>query len=90
MFSGCGHCQRFGPIFDEVGLTVRDRVLVAKVNCERFGRLCQHLGVRAFPTVLFFPGLTGTGKEINDRNHDDIVRFVDNELARSRMRHDEL
>ncbi len=92
---GCGHCQHFSPTFDDISLDLRDLILTAKINCERFQNLCAHESVRAYPTVRFYPGGNdGYGEEVPNRAPEYIVGFVHDRLERmarqTGIRHDEL
>ena len=95
IYVGCGHCQHFAPVFDDVALELRHLLLTAKVDCERFGNLCAHARIRAYPTVRFFPGdddEDSVGVEITNRSPENIIRVVEEKLhARTQaIRHDEL
>ena len=30
-------------------------VLIAQINCDTHGRLCQQAGIRGYPSVIFYP-----------------------------------
>ena len=91
---GCGPCQQFAPVFEDIGLSLRDDVKAGKVNCDRFQQLCRQLGIRSYPTVRYYSGSSYT--ELKNRDFDYIVDFVEQRLfeegeSRSkRLRHDEL
>ncbi len=76
-------------------MDLRDLILTAKINCERFQHLCSHEGVRAYPTVRFYPGgHEGYGEEVPNRAPEYIVGFVKDRLERmvkqAGVQHDEL
>ncbi|MBS3088576.1 thioredoxin [Candidatus Pacearchaeota archaeon] len=50
----CGPCQMFGPIFDEVGNEMKDKVVFGKVNVDDGVELAQRFQVMSVPTILFF------------------------------------
>jgi len=79
-FSGCGHCQHFSPLYDDISLELRDLILTAKVNCERFQNLCASERVRAYPTVKLY--WEGRGEELTNQQPDYIVSFVHDRLER--------
>lgn len=89
---GCGHCQHFAPTYDDISIELRDVVFAYKVNCERFGQLCNAQGVRAYPTVRFYPGATHVGQDIHNRQANYIVQWVTAQVDRlnERITHDEL
>eukprot|EP00095_Tigriopus_kingsejongensis_P011857 maker-scaffold180_size281610-snap-gene-0.26 protein:Tk11857 transcript:maker-scaffold180_size281610-snap-gene-0.26-mRNA-1 annotation:"-like protein subfamily c member 10" len=88
----CGHCQHFAPVFEDVALSLRGEVTCAKINCDRFQNLCRDQGVKGYPTVKFYLGLSDAGMEVKSRQPDKIVSFAESELVkRKRHRnHDEL
>ena len=55
--SGCGHCKRLAPAYEEVGKAFDnvDSVLIAKVDADSERDLGSRFGVRGFPTLKFFP-----------------------------------
>ena len=57
MPSGCGHCKRLAPAYEEVGRAFDnvDSVLIAKVDADSERDLGSRFGVRGFPTLKFFP-----------------------------------
>jgi hypothetical protein len=61
-------------------LELRDLILTAKVNCERFQNLCSAERVRAYPTVKLY--WEGRGEELANRQADYIVGFVNDRLER--------
>jgi len=44
----------FGPIFDEVGNEMKDKVVFGKVNVDDGVELAQRFQVMSVPTILFF------------------------------------
>ena len=55
--SGCGHCKRLAPAYEEVGMAFdnSDEVIIAKVDCDAEKALGKRFGVSGFPTLKFFP-----------------------------------
>jgi hypothetical protein len=47
------------------------------VNCDRFQQLCRQLGIKAYPTVKYFPGNTDRGENINARDGPNILDIVE-------------
>lgn len=55
--SGCGHCKRLAPAYEEVGMAFdnSDEVIIAKVDCDAEKALGKRFGVSGYPTLKFFP-----------------------------------
>jgi protein disulfide-isomerase len=52
----CHHCQKMAPNWEQLGKEVKGRLNIGEVNCEVESRLCKDLGVRGYPTLMFFMG----------------------------------
>ncbi|KAF4126768.1 protein disulfide-isomerase [Geosmithia morbida] len=75
----CPHCQAMGPTWDQLAKTMRGKLNVGEVNCDKEGRLCKDVSARAYPTILFFKG--GERSEYNGlRGLGDFVQYADNAL----------
>ncbi|KAJ7345566.1 hypothetical protein JRQ81_001516 [Phrynocephalus forsythii] len=51
----CGPCQNFAPEFEILAKTVKGKVKAGKVDCQAYPHTCQSAGIRAYPTVKFYP-----------------------------------
>uniref|UniRef100_A0A4W3JP26 DnaJ homolog subfamily C member 10 n=1 Tax=Callorhinchus milii TaxID=7868 RepID=A0A4W3JP26_CALMI len=51
----CGPCQNFAPEFEILARSVKDKVKAGKVDCQSYPQTCQTAGIRAYPTVKFYP-----------------------------------
>ena len=76
----CGHCTRFMPELEDLARVVRGQVRVGKVNCEKFGKMCDKASVRAYPTLRYVRGRNGqeryVSQDIQERDGDKIVEIV--------------
>ncbi|XP_065051980.1 dnaJ homolog subfamily C member 10-like [Rhopilema esculentum] len=52
----CGHCTQFAPVFEKIAKRLSGTVKAAKVNCEENYNLCREAGIRAYPSLRFYPG----------------------------------
>jgi len=52
----CGHCKKLHPLWERLGETDLDGVRVGRVDCTRQQSLATRYAIRAYPTLLFFPG----------------------------------
>ncbi|XP_053126084.1 dnaJ homolog subfamily C member 10 [Hemicordylus capensis] len=58
----CGPCQNFAPEFEILAKTVKGKVKAGKVDCQAYAHTCQSAGIKAYPTVKFYP-YQGTKKD---------------------------
>lgn len=52
----CPHCQAMAPTWQQLAKTMRGKLNVGEVNCDKESRLCKDVGARAYPTIMFFKG----------------------------------
>jgi DnaJ family protein C protein 10 len=84
----CGHCQVFSPTFEALAAKLEGKVKFGKVNCQFEQYLCQIVGIRAFPTIRFYPlgsshGLDwSSGDNIELYDYDSILNVVQNKVKK--------
>ena len=75
----CHHCQAMGPTWDQLAKTMRGKLNVGEVNCDKESRLCKDVGAKSYPTILFFKG--GERAEYRGlRGLGDFVQYADSAL----------
>ena len=52
----CGPCRALGPIVEQVGDEMADRLAVYKCNVDEEGELAQRFGIMSIPTLILFKG----------------------------------
>ncbi|TFB03450.1 hypothetical protein CCMA1212_004646 [Trichoderma ghanense] len=52
----CPHCQDMAPTWEQLAKSMKGKLNIGEVNCDKESRLCKDVGARAFPTILFFKG----------------------------------
>ncbi|KAK6348936.1 hypothetical protein TWF730_009697 [Orbilia blumenaviensis] len=55
----CGHCKKMAPTYDELGdafESVKDQVVIAKVDADKHRELGKRFDVKGFPTLKWFDG----------------------------------
>lgn len=50
----CHHCMKVKPTWDELAKAVQGKLNIGEVNCDVESRLCKDVGVRGYPTFMFF------------------------------------
>uniref|UniRef100_A0A8C2ESX3 DnaJ homolog subfamily C member 10 n=1 Tax=Cyprinus carpio TaxID=7962 RepID=A0A8C2ESX3_CYPCA len=85
----CGPCQQFAPEFEVLARMMKGTVRAGKVDCQAHHQTCQSAGIKAYPSVRFYPHLGTTrrdqgGEHINSRDAPviaDILRQRLQQLA---------
>ncbi len=54
--SWCGPCRALGPVVEEVGEEMADRLTVLKCNVDDESALAQKFGIMSIPTLILFKG----------------------------------
>lgn len=73
----CHHCQAIAPTWEQLAKSMRGRLNVAEVNCDKEALLCKKdLRIRAFPTIMFFKG-SERAEYVGLRGLGDFVQFAD-------------
>ncbi|KAJ8253137.1 hypothetical protein GJAV_G00209540 [Gymnothorax javanicus] len=77
----CGPCQHFAPEFELVARMLKGSVKAGKVDCQAYSQTCMNAGIRAYPTVRFYPYLGSNkrgqeGEYINSRDANVIAEVV--------------
>lgn len=52
--SWCGPCRALGPIVEQVGDEMADRLAVYKCDVDAEGALAQRFGIMSIPTLILF------------------------------------
>jgi len=50
----CHHCLQVKPNWDQLAKEVKGRLNIGEVNCDAEPRLCKDVGLKGYPTFLFF------------------------------------
>lgn len=54
--SWCGPCRALGPVVEQIGEEMADRLAVFKCNVDDEGELAQRFGIMSIPTLILFKG----------------------------------
>ena len=52
--SWCGPCRALGPIVEQIGDEMADRLAVYKCDVDAEGELAQRFGIMSIPTLILF------------------------------------
>ncbi|KAH6607434.1 hypothetical protein Trco_003747 [Trichoderma cornu-damae] len=72
----CPHCQDMAPTWEQLAKTMKGKLNIGEVNCDKEARLCKDVGARAYPTILFFKG--GERSEYEGlRGLGDLIQYAE-------------
>ncbi|OAA61437.1 Thioredoxin-like fold protein [Cordyceps fumosorosea ARSEF 2679] len=75
----CSHCQALKPTWEQLAKSMRGKLNIGEVNCDKEKRLCKDVHAKAFPTILFFKG--GERVEYNGlRGIGDFTKYADSAI----------
>ncbi|XP_028024387.1 dnaJ homolog subfamily C member 10 isoform X2 [Balaenoptera acutorostrata] len=76
----CGPCQNFAPEFELLARMIKGKVKAGKVDCQAYAQTCQKAGIRAYPTVKFYPYERAKrntwGEQIDSRDAKEITTLI--------------
>uniref|UniRef100_A0A672U5K1 Protein disulfide-isomerase TMX3 n=2 Tax=Strigops habroptila TaxID=2489341 RepID=A0A672U5K1_STRHB len=74
----CGHCKKLEPVWNEVGIEMRNMgspVKVGKMDATSFSSIASEFGVRGYPTIKLLKGDLAYNYR-GPRTKDDIIEFA--------------
>ncbi|MCY4418327.1 MAG: thioredoxin [Cytophagales bacterium] len=76
----CGPCKILSPIVDEIAERYRNKVLIGKVDVDKYQGISTEFGIRSIPTLLFFKGEKLVDKHIGAISKSALVQKIDEHL----------
>eukprot|EP00042_Codosiga_hollandica_P038558 m.314809 g.314809 ORF g.314809 m.314809 type:complete len:331 (-) comp55423_c0_seq1:4445-5437(-) len=74
--TGCSHCHELAPSWREFGKEMQGMIGVAAVNCREQWSICQNVGIRMFPTLIFFQSKNRFSQYQGARDVESLKRYV--------------
>ena len=78
--SWCGPCRALGPIVEQVGEEMADRLTVYKCNVDDEGELAQRFGIMSIPTLILFKGGEAAHTMVGSMPKADLVAELEANL----------
>jgi thioredoxin len=50
----CGPCQMMSPILEQVGIQLKDRLQVVKIDTDKYPAIASQYQIHALPTLVLF------------------------------------
>jgi thioredoxin 1 len=73
----CGPCVRMSPILDELAASMKDRVVVAKLNVDDNPKTAKNYGIRGIPTFMIFKNGQVAGSRLTAMSKNDLFKWVE-------------
>ncbi len=77
----CGPCKMIAPVLEEVSVTYKDRLQVAKVNVDDNRTISAKYGIRGIPTLMLFKNGQLAATKVGALSKSQLVAFLDEQLA---------
>ncbi len=76
----CGPCKSIAPILEELASEYSEKVIVAKVDVDKYPRIAAGLGIRSIPTMVVFSGGEEKERLVGSVSKIEIKRRIDSIL----------
>lgn len=50
----CGHCKKLAPIWKQLARHMKNKLIIAEVNCDENTSLCKSQNIEGYPTLVYF------------------------------------
>lgn len=78
--SWCGPCRALGPVVEQVGDEMADRLTVYKCNVDEEGDLAQRFQIVSIPTLILFKNGKPVHTLIGNMPEADLVKELEANL----------
>lgn len=75
--SWCGPCRALGPVVEEIGNEMADRIDVLKCNVDDEGELAQRFGIMSIPTLILFKGGEAVHRMVGNMPKASLVQQIE-------------
>ena len=77
----CGPCKQIAPVLEEVSLSYKDKLQVAKVNVDENRAISAKFGIRGIPTLMLFKDGQLAATKVGAMSKAQLTAFIDQQLA---------
>ena len=77
----CGPCKMIAPVLEEVSVSYKDKLQVAKVNVDENRTISAKFGIRGIPTLMLFKYGQLAATKVGALNKSQLTAFLDEQLA---------
>jgi thioredoxin 1 len=77
----CRPCAAVAPILEELALEYDGKLIIGKVNVDKYPRVAAGLGVRSIPTMVVFSGGEERERLVGSYSKLQIIKTIEAVLA---------
>ena len=79
----CVPCKAVAPILEELASKYDGKLIIGKVNVDKYPRVAAGLGVRSIPTMVVFSGGEEKERLVGAYSKVQIMKTIESVLART-------
>jgi len=72
----CGPCKMLGPVLEELGKELGDKVTIVKVNVDQQEAIAAQYGIFSIPTLFIFERGVVARKQVGFVPKSGLIRFI--------------
>ena len=76
----CGPCKMIAPLLEEVAVSRKDDLVVAKLNVDENPNIAQKFGIRSIPTLILFKDGAVQAQKMGAMPKSQLDEFLENNL----------
>ena len=76
----CGPCKMIAPILDEVSVSYKDKLQIAKMNVDENRDVPAKFGIRGIPTLILFKNGAVAAQKVGALSKSQLTAFLDSHL----------
>jgi len=77
----CGPCKMIAPVLEEVSVSYKEKLQIAKVNVDENRTISAKFGIRGIPTLMLFKNGQLAATKVGALNKSQLTAFLDEQLA---------
>jgi thioredoxin len=74
----CGPCQMMAPILEQVGIYLKERVQIVKIDADKYPQLASQYGIQALPTLVLFKNAQPVERIEGVVQAQDLIQHLQN------------
>ncbi len=76
----CGPCKMIGPILEELGAELDDKIKIVKVNVDENTQTAVKFSIRSIPTLMMIKGGEVQAQHIGAASKSQLQEFINQNI----------